>query len=387
MSDHRQTSDSYLQDRSQDLPLSERQATVLRALVGAYVGRAGPVASSALSELMPTSLSSASIRNTLAELHEKGLIAKAHASAGRVPTVTGMRLFVDRLLELGELGPHHQRLLDREFDGVDAAEAPRQASHVLSEHTRQLGFVLAPRIDRLRLRSVHLIPVAERRILAILVAENGRVIERLIDDPAATGSTASVRELEQVRALLAERVEGRTLIALGQLIEKESETLRDRADRYLRRAWAVGLKTCEANTGPAEDDLVISGHLALLDQPEFSDPNRIRGLFEALETSERLLELVRRIASASEAKIGAGLALSLGVELGVPSLRDCALVVVPCGPTGTTISSEGSEAAMGAQAAPASGALGVIGPQRMDYGRVIPLVQYCSELVTRKLLA
>ena len=105
-------------------PLSERQAMVLSALVAAYVGQAGPVASGTLKHLIPTALSSASIRNTLAELHEAGLIDKAHASAGRVPTPTGMRLFLDELLDVADLGPHQQRLLDRALADVDAAETP-----------------------------------------------------------------------------------------------------------------------------------------------------------------------------------------------------------------------------------------------------------------------
>ncbi len=140
--------------------LSERQAMVLRALVAAYVGQAGPVASQTLSLLMPIPLSSASIRNTLAELHEAGLIAKAHAAAGRVPTDLGLRVFIDHLLELADLGPHHQRLLDRALAGVDAAETPRHTSHLLSEYTRQLGFVVAPRVEHQRLRTLHLVPSA-----------------------------------------------------------------------------------------------------------------------------------------------------------------------------------------------------------------------------------
>jgi heat-inducible transcriptional repressor len=159
-----------IQGTMADAQITERQAMVLRALVSAYIGQAGPVASTALSHLTSKPLSPASIRNTLGELHEAGLIDKAHASAGRVPTSDGLRLYVDHLLELGDLGPHQQRLLDREFEGFDAGETPKQASQLLSDHTRQLGFVVAPRVEHLRLRTIHLVPVAERRVLAVLVA-------------------------------------------------------------------------------------------------------------------------------------------------------------------------------------------------------------------------
>ncbi len=357
---------------SEPVELTERQARVLRALVAAYVGQAGPVASTTLSHLMPAPLSPASIRNTLSELHERGLIAKAHASAGRVPTAMGLRVFVDELLEVGFLGPHHQRLLDRAFDAVAPGQAPRQASHLLSEHTRQLGFVLAPRVERLRLRTIHLVPVAAGRILAVLVAKNGNVVERVIDDE----TPVSARELERVRDHLAERIEGRTLIGLRRLLESEREGLRGEADAFLRRAWHVGLAACETEGGGGADDLVVATRLALLDQPEFSDPERIRGLFATLETNERLLALLEQIAEADAGEQRVGLAMSLGAELGEPSLRDCALLAVPYG----------GEGAASDDAAPL-GMLGVIGPQRMDYSRVIPLVGYFSEAVTRKLLA
>ncbi len=350
---------------SLETELSDRQAMVLRALVAAYVGQAGPVSSKALATLMPVPLSSASIRNTLSELHEAGLIDKAHASAGRVPTETGLRIFIDHLLQLADLGPHHQRLIDRALDGVDAAETPRHASHLLSEYTRQLGFVVAPRFDRHRLSALHLIPVSSNRVLVVLIAENGRVIERIIDevDPMPR------RDLERIGNLLAQRVAGRTLVGLRQVLESERDELRGEADDLMRQVFRLGLRACES---PNEENLVIATRLALLDQPEFEDPGRVRGLFNALETNQRLLDLLRQIAQADSAsgETRVGLSMSLGTELGEPTLRDCILMAVPYGLPGEN---------------GALGVLGVIGPQRMDYGRVIPMVSYCSELLTRKL--
>jgi heat-inducible transcriptional repressor len=344
--------------------LSERQAMVLRALVSTYVERAGPVASQVLAVQMPVPLSSASIRNTLAELQEAGLVEKAHASSGRVPTPLGLRTFIDHLLEPADLGPDDQRQLDRALAGVDTSETPRLAAQVLSDRTRQLGFVVPPRVEQLLLRTVHLVPVGTGRVLAVLVAENGGVMQRIV----AHEERISRRELERIGRILAERVAGRTLVGLRQCLEAERERLRGEADDFLRRAWMFGLGACESEAG---EDLVIATRLALLAQPEFSDPERIRGLFSALETNERLLELLRQIARADRGAVRVGLSMSLETELGEPSLRDFALVAV----------------AYGSSSEPgATGVLGVIGPQRMDYGRVIPLVHYCSELVTRKLM-
>jgi heat-inducible transcriptional repressor len=345
--------------------LSERQAMVLRALVSAYVERAAPVASKALARQIPIALSSASIRNTLAELQEAGLVEKAHASAGRIPTPLGLRTFIDHLLEPADLGPDDQRRLDSALAGVDTTETPRLTAQVLSDHTRQLGFVVPPRVEQLLLRTLHLVPVSEGRVLAVLVAENGGVMQRIV----AHEERISRRELERIGRILAERVAGRTLVGLRQCLEAERERLRGEADDLLRRAWLLGLGAC---AGDAGEDLVIATRLALLGQPEFSDPERIRGLFSALETNQRLLELLRQIARSDRGAVRVGLSMSLESELGEPSLRDCALVAMAYG----TPSMPG-----------ALGVLGVIGPQRMDYGRVIPLVHYCSELVSRKLMA
>ncbi len=385
-------------DRSSTVAeLSERQAMVLRALVSTYVKQASPVASLVLSKCMPKALSPASIRNTLAELHEAGLIDKSHVSAGRVPTPLGMSVFIERLLDLTDLAPREQRMLDRALDGVDAASTPRQTSHLLSEHTRQLGFVMAPRAEYLRMRSMHLVAVADRRVLAILVAENGGVIQRVFDYP----ERLTTRELERVAALLAERIAGRTLVGLRRLLEKEREQLRGDADQWMRRVWTLGLHACHQQD---DDDLVIATRVALFDQPEFADPERIRGLFSALETNQKLLMLLRELAATDQGKAQVGLRVSLGQALDEPSLRDCALVAIPYGylpsahpgqklqagvgnRTPTVAGFEYSETPDAISADGSLGVLGVIGPQRMDYGRVIPFISYCAELVTRKMLA
>ena len=300
--------------------ISDRQAMVLRALIATYVGQAGPVSSQRLAELMPTTLSSASIRNTLSELHEAGLIDKAHASAGRVPTELGLRIFIDDLLELGDLGPHHQRLLDRALEGVDAAETPRHASHLLSEYTRQLGFVVAPRVEHQRLRSLHLVPISSERVLVVLVAENGRIIERVIDQ----GAPISRRDLEEIGRLLAERVVGRTLVGLRRRLEAERDELRGEADDLLQRAWSLGLGACQART---EQDLVIATRLALLDQPEFSTtPVASEDSSRRSKRIRRLLDLLAQIADPDRgtSRVSAS-SMSLGTDLGEPALRDCVL--------------------------------------------------------------
>lgn len=339
--------------------LTERQQSVLRALVAAYIGAAAPVGSETLSNLLSVRLSSASVRNTLSELSELGLIEKPHASAGRVPTVDGFRHFVNQLLDPGEIEQYERRLLDRSFQEVDAGQAMQLASQVLSEHTHQLGFAVAPRLERLVLQRVSLVRLSTERVLAVLVDTAGRAHQRVIESPL-DGEPPDQSELDRMSGALAERVHGRTLRDAYEHLRREVRSLRSRADRLLDGALQLGLRATEvALETPSADGLVIATRLVLLDQPEFSDPARARELLATLEQSERLVDLLHELLH------GEGVSVALGDELETQGLAGCAVVVAPYGD--------------------AAGMLGVIGPTRMDYGRIIPLVGYCSRLVTDKL--
>ncbi len=343
--------------------LSERQQTVLRALVAAYVGTAAPVGSATLADLLSVPLSPASVRNTLSELTVAGLIAKPHASSGRVPTEAGIRLFVDRLLDPAEVEQYERRSLARSFDDVGAEDAMQLASQVLSDHTHQLGFVVAPRLEQLTLRQVNFVRLTRERVLAVLVDSRGHAHQRVIDDPLsaeAGGTVLDQAELDRLSAALGEWVAGHTLREVHRSLRGEVRSLRNRASRLLEQALLLGLRAAEAAMErPTESDLVIATRLALLDQPEFSDPERVRELFSALERGERLVDLLDELLD------GDGVSVALGEELQAQGLAGCAVVAAPWG---------GS-----------AGMLGVIGPTRMDYGRIIPLVGFCSQLVTDKL--
>ena len=339
--------------------LSDRQQRVLRALVSAYVAEAEPVSSTMVSHLLPIALSSASIRNTMAELEERGLVQKPHASSGRVPTPNGIRIFVDDLLSPRELAAYERRSLDHSFDVGGGEQAVRVASRMLSEHSHQLGFVLAPRISRLRLRHVSLVRLSSERLLVVLVTEDGQAHRVILDDPGWNDQ----RELEAVSSELSRRVAGRTLAAIRVAMKREVAALRKRADRVLSRVLSVGLQLAEE---PFEQpvEIVVSSRLALLSQPELCDPEYLREVFSALETQERLIELLDSLLDTE------GVSVALGEELAEPGLLHSALVVAPYGLGGSHL-----------------GMLGVLGPQRMDYAHIIPLVDYCSGLLSGKLEA
>ena len=342
--------------------LSARQASVLRAIVHAYVGEAAPIGSQTLTHLLPMHISPASVRATLAELARMGLVEQPHTSSGRIPTEQGLRLFVDRLLDPKQLdasnvASYEMRNITYSVDEAEPDSVVNVASQLLSECTRQLGFVVAPRLERIVLDRISLVRLSSERVLVLLVSKTGGAHRRVI----AGDGEWDQRELDRTAVLLSERAAGRTLVEVRAALIEEAERLRGRAGELLARAIELGRRAVAVDDD--EVDLVIETRLALLDQPEFHDPQRIRDLFEALETKERLLEVLDHMLDSS------GVCVAIGDEVDEPGLHDCALVASHYG---------GPDAPLGM--------LGVIGPVRMDYGRVIPVVDYLSQVITGRLV-
>jgi heat-inducible transcriptional repressor len=331
--------------------LSERQGSVLRAVVSCFVGEAAPVASETIAALLPVHLSPQSVRNTLAELEELGLVDKPHRSAGRVPTARGMRAFVDHLLPLRELGSFEKRDLEGCLEG--GASLDQSASRLLSERTRLLGFVVPPRIEEMVLRHLSFARLSSERVLAVLVSESGRAHHRVVEH-AGQGDQA---ELDRMAAALCERLAGRSLREIRSRLVAEAAALRTRADLLLERL----VRDLPLGADASEQDVVIATRLALLDQPEFQDPARFRALLRAVEDKQRLLALLDQILDAH------GVRVAFGAELGEQELDGLAFVAARYGRPGAT-----------------SGTLGVIGPGRMDFARVIPLVRYVSQLLSEQ---
>jgi len=338
--------------------LTARQAAVLRAIVMAYVGEAAPIGSQTISHLLPMNLSPASIRSTLTELAALALVEKPHASAGRVPTDHGLRVFVDQLLDADELAAYERRTIAYSLDTAEAGSLAAVASQLLSERTRQLGFVVAPRIDRVLLRHVSLVRLTTDQVLVILVSQSGATYRRVIAD----SSDDSQVKLDRIALMLNERIVGLTLASAREGLAREARALRHRADRWLERVLELGaLAVAPDQDGPI--DLILGTRLALLEQPEFHDSDRIRDLFATVETKERLVEILDGMLE------DGGTRVAFGDEVDEPGLHRCAVVA----------SSYGADAPIGV--------LGVIGPSRMDFGRVIPMVDFLSHAITEKLSA
>jgi heat-inducible transcriptional repressor len=231
------------------------------------------------------------------------------------------------------------------------------ASRLLSERTQQLGFVLPPRLDRMVLKHVSFVRLSTDRVLALLVSPEGRAYQRVIEERGDLNQP----KLDRMAADLNERIAGKSLAEVRRFLIRETEALRSHAGRLLARAINLG---AEVGAGEVRGgvDLVIATRLALLDQPEFRDPERIRKLFGAIEEKQRLVEILDRVLE------NPGVKVAFGNEVDEPALWNCAVVAAPYGD----------------ESSPA-GALGVIGPSRMNYARVIPLVGFLSQLLTERL--
>ena len=240
----------------------------------------------------------------------------------------------------------------------------KSASRLLSERTRQLGFAIAPRVESLVLRHVSLVRMSRGAVLAVLVSDSGVTLRPVIEDDGAESQS----ELDRMASVLNERLGQQTLGELRSELAREASALRDGAQTRGRRAARLGCLALAATPldGPAE--WVFPAQALLLEQPEFRDPLRVRELFSAVEDREALVRLLDRVIVGGEVRV------EMGDELGDPAWKGFALVAAPY--------------ALGDGLSPgAQGAIGVIGPRRMDYPRVMALVDYLSGVVTEKLSA
>jgi heat-inducible transcriptional repressor len=342
----------------QDQPeLSERERAVLRAMVTAYLAEAAPIGSGTIAALLATRVSSATIRSTLSELGEKGLVEQPHTSAGRVPTEAGLRFFIDALLDRREVEEADRRTLSYEVGVAEIDSVVPVAAELLSQSTRQLGFIALPTLEQVVLQHVSLVRLGAESVLVLLVSATGTAYRRVVHSQPAPEQ----RDLEKMAAHLNGRITGRTLRQARDVLARDARAGREHADTVLARAIALAKAALSADEGLGAD-LVVATRLALLDQPEFQDPRRVRDLFEAVETKEGLLEVLDQVLDEP------GVSVLLGGEVSEPALRSCALVATRYGDVDAPL-----------------GVLGVIGPARMNYARVIPLVDYFSHLVTEKL--
>ena len=347
--------------RTSGAGLGERPREVFRHLVEAFLTTGEPVGSRTLSQRLPISLSPASIRNVMADLEALGLLYAPHTSAGRVPTERGLRLFVDGLLEIGQLSPDERVAIEARISGTGRGieDVLTQATTMLSGLSRCAGLVVTAKQDTI-LKHVEFVAVAPGKALVVMVGEDGQVENRLIDTPIGLPASA----LAEASNYLSARLLGRTLEDARAEILSELETERAELDVLTAKIVAEGLATLASPDGPDEKVLIVRGTSHLLDSVEAqTDLERVRTLFDDIE---RKADLIRLMELAAE---GHGVRIFIGSENRLFSLSGSSIIAAPYA------NAQGKVV----------GVIGVLGPTRLNYGRIIPMVDHTAKVIGRLL--
>jgi len=321
-------------------------------MIAQYIRDGAPVGSRTLAKHAGLDVSPATIRNVMADLEEIGLVATPHTSAGRVPTAQGYRLFVDSLLQVT---PPDQTELDQMRDRLPAGQGTQQllssASEMLSAMTHFVGLVTVPGREQFAFRHIDFVPLDGKRVLVILVFTDNEVQNRIIEAPR--GYTPG--ELEQAANYLNTHFAGRQLRDIRAQLLRELREARS----AMESALSVAVELSEGAFGDQRgmpESMLVSGQTRLMGVQDLSDIDRLRELFEAFARKRELVQLLQRCIHAK------GVRLFIGEESGMAPLDRCSVVTAPYSADGQVL-----------------GVLGVIGPTRMDYDRVIPLVQATAQ--------
>lgn len=338
---------------------SARTREILRHIVDAYVETGEPIGSRTISRRLGMNLSPATIRNVMADLEDAGLLYAPHTSAGRLPTELGLRMFVNGLLELGDLTQEERDSIEGKCmaAGRSLPELLEEATSLLSGLSRCAGLVVAPKTDQ-PLKHIEFVHLGPGRALVVMVTEGGLVENRIIDLPVGLPASSLV----EAGNFLTARLLGRTLDEARTDILKELETHRAELDALTSKVVEAGLATWAG--GQQGGALIVRGHNHLLeDVTALSDLERIRMLFATLETKESLLRLLEAAGGAQ------GVQIFIGAENELFGISGCSMVIAPYRNSRQRI----------------VGAVGVIGPTRIDYARIIPMVDYTAQVIGRVL--
>jgi heat-inducible transcriptional repressor len=334
--------------------LSERAQSLLKILIERYIAEGEPVGSRALSRFSPLELSPATIRNVMADLEEMGFVTSPHTSAGRVPTPKGYRLFVDTLLTVRPMEEVERRQLEEQLLPDDPHRVVTAASQLLSDLTHFAGIVVAPRRRGAALRHVEFFALSERRVLLIMVATDGEVQNRVL----LTDRHYSPSQLQEAANYINQHYAGIEFDQLRGRVRTELIDLHRDISTLMQAAIEAGGEAMRSSEG-----VVISGGRNLLDVDAISaDRERLRRLFELFDQKTQLLDLLEQTERAEGVKI------FIGGESQLVPLDECSIVTAPYEVDGQVV-----------------GTVGVIGPTRMAYERVIPIVDVTAKLVSSAL--
>lgn len=342
-------------DKNSEL-LTPRAQQLLRALIERYAQDGQPVGSRTLAKDAGLTLSPATIRNVMSDLEDMGFVSAPHTSAGRIPTAQGYRFFVDTLMQIKPLTSAAVRELEGHLQS-GAADMPAvvsTASSLLSQFTHMAGVVTVPRVDRVTLRQIEFLPLSDNRVLAILVINSSEVQNRILH----TNREYTRSELTMAANFINARCAGKELSAIRQVILDEMENARATMNQAMIDMVSVA-HTAFADQGKSRGEYVMAGETNLMDFSELTDVDKLRRLFDAFSEKRDLLDLLDRSIEAS------GVQIFIGEESGYQILDDCSVVASPYVVDDEVV-----------------GVLGVIGPKRMAYDRVVPVVDITAKLLS-----
>jgi heat-inducible transcriptional repressor len=340
--------------------LDERSREIFRQIVESYLATGEPVGSRNLSKILPMTLSPASVRNVMQDLEEAGLIFAPHTSAGRLPTETGLRFFVDALMQFGDLAVDERNAIEAQVAasarGQSFESVLADATQLLSGLSRGAGVVLTSK-SNVRLKHIEFVRIEPERALVVLVSEDGQVENRLVPIPAGLPPSALVEASNFLNA----HIRGRTLAEARVEMQKSLDQARSELDGLTQKLVEAGLASWSGGE-PTERKLIVRGQANLLgDLRAMEDLERIRLLFDDLESKRDLVDLLGRAETAE------GVRIFIGSENKLFSLSGSSMVVAPYHDSQSRI----------------VGVLGVIGPTRLNYARIVPMVDYTARVLSR----
>ncbi len=337
--------------------MSDRARVLLKTLIERHIKDGQPVGSKTLLEEAGLPVSAATVRNVMSDLEERGFLISPHTSAGRVPTSAGYRLFVDSLLQMRPLDKQSVQAMRAELHpDKPARELVQTASSLLSSITAQAGVVTVPRQDTNRFRQVEFLPLSGNRVLVILVVNEREVQNRIIH----TQRPYSEEELKQAAQLVNQRFAGAPLERVKAQVLREMEADRASIDSYLQATLDLASKAFEGEE--EEEDYLVAGESRLRGSATPEELERLQDLFSAFQRKKDLLHLLERCSRAT------GIQIFIGEEAGYEAMGGYSIVTAPYSDGGRTL-----------------GVLGVIGPTRMAYEKVIPIVDVTARMLTSAL--
>ncbi|MEA2571626.1 MAG: heat-inducible transcriptional repressor [Acidobacteriota bacterium] len=338
--------------------LDSRAREVLREIVLQHIASGEAISSRSLAKCGRFQLSPASLRNVMADLEDLGYLAQPHTSAGRVPTDRGYRFFIDYLMKSRNLTQRERDAIDDQVGHVDEFDAMlHQASQVLSQLSDQVGVVFMPTLLQFAMRSFDFVLVAESKIMCVIVGANGVVVNKIVE----TRHSFTRDELQRISRYITTEFGGMTLDAIRRRLIRMTEEERAQHDVMLQKTISLGIEAV-GEMAPVEHELYVEGAASILTKPEFADAISLRKTFLALQEKEKLVEILESCLVAD------GLQILIGSESDFTQIHNFSIVA----------------RRYGTHAAPL-GMVGIIGPMRMEYARMAPLVDYLGRTLSRKI--